>query len=24
MAILQIREDGTLSRIREQWLGIHD
>jgi len=24
MAILRMREDGTFSRIREQWLGIHD
>jgi len=24
MAILQMREDGTLDRIREQWLGSHD
>jgi ABC-type amino acid transport substrate-binding protein len=23
-AILQMREDGTMERIREQWLGRHD
>jgi polar amino acid transport system substrate-binding protein len=23
-AILQIREDGTLDRIREKWFGVHD